>query len=72
VPTVYARENEHFEVLLKKFKKKCEKAAILSDIRSIRPTKSPAIKTKQGKRSRRKMLKQQRKWSVTANDHTYR
>jgi len=33
VPEVYIDEGESFEKALKKFKKKCEKAGILSDLR---------------------------------------
>jgi len=62
VPTVYARENEHFEVLLKKFKKKCEKAAILSEIKKHQTYEKPSdAKKRQENAARRKMLKQKRK-----------
>ena len=62
MPTVYARENEHFEVLLKKFKKKCEKAAILSDIKKHQTYEKPSdARKRQLNAARRKMLKQKRK-----------
>jgi small subunit ribosomal protein S21 len=33
MPNVKVRENEHFEVALRRFKRSCEKAGILSEIR---------------------------------------
>lgn len=62
MPTVYARENEHFEVLLKKFKKKCEKAAILSDIKKHQHYEKPCDARKRKiNAAKRKLLKQKRK-----------
>ena len=62
MPTVYARENEYYEVLLKKFKKKCEKAAILSEIKKHKTYEKPSDARKRKiNAARRKMLKQKRK-----------
>ncbi|MDN3516882.1 30S ribosomal protein S21 [Aquisalimonas lutea] len=33
MPIVKVRENEHFEVALRRFKRSCEKAGILSEVR---------------------------------------
>ncbi len=33
MPNVKVRENEHFEVALRRFKRSCEKAGILSEVR---------------------------------------
>ncbi|MCP1673197.1 small subunit ribosomal protein S21 [Natronocella acetinitrilica] len=33
MPSVKVRENEHFEVALRRFKRSCEKAGVLSEIR---------------------------------------
>ena len=39
---IKVRENEPFENALRRFKKQCEKAGVLSEIRSVSTTKSPA------------------------------
>ena len=33
MPSVKVRDNEHFEVALRRFKRSCEKAGVLSEIR---------------------------------------
>ncbi|MBP8689664.1 30S ribosomal protein S21, partial [Patescibacteria group bacterium] len=42
MPTVVAKENESFDYLLKRFKKKCEKAAILSEIKKRQAYEKPS------------------------------
>jgi len=46
VPEVYIDDGESFEKALKKFKKKCEKAGILSDLRKHRHFEKPSEKRK--------------------------
>jgi len=62
VPTVIAKDNESFDLLLKRFKKKCEKAAILSEIKKHQAYEKPSVRKKREENvSRRKMVKVQRK-----------
>lgn len=62
MPTVYARDNEPFEVTLKRFKKKCEKASILSDIKKHQAYEKPSVaRRRQDNAARRKVLKALRK-----------
>ena len=61
MPTVVAKENESFDILLKRFKKKCEKAAILSEIKKNQAYEKPSVRRKrEANTARRKMLKMQR------------
>jgi small subunit ribosomal protein S21 len=62
LPTVRARENESFDILLKRFKKKCERAAILSDIKKHQAYEKPSVVKKRERNvARRKMVKAMRK-----------
>ena len=62
MPIVYAKETEPFEVTLKRFKKRCEKAAILSDIKKHQAYEKPSeARKRKNNISRRKMHKMQRK-----------
>ncbi|MBP7333730.1 MAG: 30S ribosomal protein S21 [Candidatus Cloacimonas sp.] len=62
MPTVVARENESFDILLKRFKKKCEKAAILSEIKKNQAYEKPSVRKKrEANIASRKMLKMQRR-----------
>ncbi len=62
VPTVYARDGEAFEITLKRFKKKCERAAILSDIKKHQYFEKPCDERKRkNNAARRKILKALRK-----------
>ncbi|HPK41389.1 MAG TPA: 30S ribosomal protein S21 [Candidatus Cloacimonadota bacterium] len=62
MPTVYAKETEPFEITLKRFKKKCEKAAILSEIKKRQAYEKPSIeKKRKNNAARRKMVKLSRK-----------
>lgn len=62
MPTVYAREGEPFEVFLKKFKKKCEKASILSEIKKHQTYEKPSdMRKRKENTARRKLLKALRK-----------
>ena len=58
MPEVYIDEGENFEKALKRFKKKCEKAGILSDLRKHRHFEKPSEKRKRKLNSaKRKMRK---------------
>jgi small subunit ribosomal protein S21 len=62
LPTVVAKDNESFDYLLKRFKKKCEKAAILSEIKKRQAYEKPSERKKrEANTARRKMLKLQRR-----------
>ena len=55
-------ENESFDILLKRIKKKCEKAAILSEIKKNQAYEKPSVRRKrEANTARRKMLKMQRR-----------
>ena len=62
MPGVKIRENEPFDLALKKFKKQCEKAGILSEVRKREHYEKPSIKRKKKAIAARKRgLKKQRK-----------
>ncbi|GAM09536.1 30S ribosomal protein S21 [Geobacter pelophilus] len=62
MPGIKVKENEPFEVVLKKFKKQCEKAGILSEIRKREHFEKPSIKRKKKTiAARKRALKKQRK-----------
>jgi len=46
MPGVKIKDNEPFELALKKFKKQCEKAGILSEVRKREHFEKPSIKRK--------------------------
>lgn len=57
---IRVKEGESFEGALKRFKKKCEKAGILSDLRRHQYFEKPSEKKKRkAAAARRKMLKNQ-------------
>lgn len=65
MPAIVVKENESFESALRRFKKQCEKAGILSEIRKREHYEKPSIKRKKKalaarKRMMKKMRKQQR------------
>jgi small subunit ribosomal protein S21 len=51
MPTVRVKENENFEVSLRKFKRLCEKASILADLRRHEYFEKPTWKRKRKKAS---------------------
>jgi small subunit ribosomal protein S21 len=62
MPGVKVREGESFEGALKRFKKQCEKAGILSEIRKREHYEKPSVKRKKKalaakKRAMKKMRK---------------
>jgi len=65
LPGIVVKESESFESALRRFKKQCEKAGILSEIRKREHYEKPSIKKKKKalaarKRMMKKMRKQQR------------
>ncbi|MDD3295213.1 MAG: 30S ribosomal protein S21 [Geobacteraceae bacterium] len=62
MPGVRVKENESFELALKRFKKQCEKAGILSEVRKREHYEKPSIKKKKKAiAARKRALKKQRK-----------
>jgi len=69
MPNVKVRENEPFEVALRRFKRSCEKAGILSEIRrrefyekptQVRKRKQAAAVKRHAKRLQREQQRRQR------------
>ena len=79
MPTVRIRENENFEACLRRFKRLCEKAGILSDLRRHefheKPTwkrkrkKAAAIKRFMKKLSREKMMLERERQPIGTDHH---
>jgi small subunit ribosomal protein S21 len=62
MPGIKVKENEPFDLVLKKFKKQCEKAGILSEVRKREHFEKPSIKRKKKTiAARKRALKKQRK-----------
>jgi small subunit ribosomal protein S21 len=62
MPSVKVREGESFESALRRFKKQCEKAGILSEIRKREHYEKPSVKKKKkALAARKRMLKKLRK-----------
>ena len=62
MPKVVGRDNEPFDILLKRFKKRCEKAAVLSDIKKNQYYEKPSVRKRREENvAKRKMLKAMRK-----------
>lgn len=53
---VIVSENEGFEIALKKFKKQCEKAGILSELKKRQHYEKPSIKRKKKEAAAKKRL----------------
>ena len=58
---VRSREGEGFEVLLKRFKKQCEKAGILSDVKKKEHFEKPSVRLKKKSIAARKRLAKKKK-----------
>lgn len=62
MPGIVVKDNESFESALRRFKKQCEKAGILSEIRKREYYEKPSIKKKKkALAARKRMLKKMRK-----------
>ena len=61
MPAIVVKENEPFESALKRFKKKCEKAGILTELRRREHYEKPSVRKKRkALAARKKLLKRQR------------
>lgn len=56
MPSIRVKENENFEVSLRRFKRLCEKASILSDLRRHEFYEKPTWERKRKKASAKKRL----------------
>jgi len=54
MPGVTVREGESFEHTLRRFKKQCEKAGILSDVRKKEYYEKPSVKKKKKREAAKK------------------
>ncbi len=62
MPVIKIRDNEPFEVAMKRFKKQCEKAGILSELKRREYYDKPSIRKKnKAAAARNRALKQQRR-----------
>ena len=69
MPSVRVRENEPFDIALRRFKRSCEKAGVLSEVRrrqayekptTVRKRKSAAAVKRQQKKTSREQLRTRR------------
>ena len=64
MPGVYMRDGEPFEQFLKRFKKQCEKAGILSEVRKREHFEKPSVtKKKKSIAAQKRLMKKQKKSS---------
>lgn len=56
MPGIIIRDGDSFEASLKKFKKQCEKAGILSEVRKREAYEKPSVKKKKKAAAARKRL----------------
>ena len=62
MPKVITREGEPFQVTLRRFKKSCEKASLLSDVKKNRFFEKPSVKKRRElNAAKRKAVKQARR-----------
>ncbi|HEY5656673.1 MAG TPA: 30S ribosomal protein S21 [Myxococcota bacterium] len=62
MPVIKIRENEPFEVAMKRFKKQCEKAGILSELKRREYFDKPSVrKKKKAAAARKRALKKMRR-----------
>jgi small subunit ribosomal protein S21 len=58
VPLVHVREDESFEAALRRFKRKCEKSGILTELRKRQHYEKPSVKRKRKLvQARKKMMR---------------
>lgn len=56
MPGIRVKENESFESALKRFKKKCEKAGILADVRKHQHFEKPSERRKRKENNARRKM----------------
>jgi small subunit ribosomal protein S21 len=62
MPVIKIRENEPFEIAMKRFKKQCEKAGILSELKRREYFDKPSVrKKKKAAAARKRALKKMRR-----------
>ncbi len=66
MPSVKLKENEPFDVALRRFKRSCEKAGVLSEVRRREQFEKPTTERKRKKaaavkRHQKKVMREQRK-----------
>ena len=58
MPIVTVREDEHFENVLRRFKRKCEKSGVLTELKRRQHFEKPSVKRKRKAiQGRKKMLR---------------
>jgi small subunit ribosomal protein S21 len=58
VPIVHVRDEESFENALRRFKRKCEKAGVLTELKKRQHFEKPSVKRKRkAVQARKKMLR---------------
>ncbi|MEI6092555.1 MAG: 30S ribosomal protein S21 [bacterium] len=67
MPGVHYREGESFEQLLKRFKKQCEKAGVLSEVRKREHFEKPSMsRKKKSLAAQKRIMKKQRRSSSSS------
>lgn len=61
MPGITLRDGDSFEVAIKRFKKQCEKAGILSEVRKREAYEKPSVKKKKKQAAARKRLMKKQK-----------
>jgi small subunit ribosomal protein S21 len=56
VPVVYIREDESFEGAMRRFKRKCEKSGILTELKKRQYFEKPSVKRKRKDAQARKKM----------------
>jgi small subunit ribosomal protein S21 len=65
MPVIKVRDNEPFEVAMKRFKKQCEKAGILSELKRREYYDKPSVrKKKKAAAARKRALKKIRRMAL--------
>ena len=64
MPGVHVRDGESFEQVLKRFKKQCEKAGVLSEVRKREHFEKPSVtRKKKSIAAQKRLMKKARKYS---------
>ena len=64
MPGIYVRDGESFEQVLKRFKKQCEKAGVLSEVRKREHFEKPSMsRKKKSLAAQKRIMKKQRRSS---------
>lgn len=56
MPVVYVRDDESFEGALRRFKRKCEKAGVLTELKRRQYFEKPSVKRKRKQAQARKKI----------------